>query len=145
MRDYTDRLVTPPKWGTSPTWGPPPSCKQALTLKFQTLIHPFWRGVYLFNLKLRKSQGISWVKFVTSRRVRLLVFQTLPDTISPVHVHPGLKCEKTGTKNVQLVLQHCCKTSSKATLLVLPPTNQTCLTTIRLLQVGKKVVKESRE
>ena len=29
-------------------------------------------------------------------------------------------------------------------LLVLPPTNQTCLATIRLLQVGKKVVKESR-
>ena len=24
------RLVTPPKRVTSPTWGPPPSCKQAL-------------------------------------------------------------------------------------------------------------------
>ena len=30
MRDYMDRLVTPPKRVTSPTWGPPPPCKQAL-------------------------------------------------------------------------------------------------------------------
>ena len=25
-----DRRVTPPKQVTSPTWGPPPQCKQAL-------------------------------------------------------------------------------------------------------------------
>ena len=25
-----DWQVTPPKWVTSPTWGPPPPCKQAL-------------------------------------------------------------------------------------------------------------------
>ena len=30
MRDYMDRRVTPPKQVTSPTWGPPPPCKQAL-------------------------------------------------------------------------------------------------------------------
>ena len=29
-RDCMERLVTPPRRGTSPTWGPPPSCKQAL-------------------------------------------------------------------------------------------------------------------
>ena len=34
---------------------------------------------------------------------------------------------KTGDKNVQLVLQHCCKTSWKAMLRVLPPTNQACV------------------
>ena len=28
MRDYMDRWVTPPKRVTSPTWGPPPLCKQ---------------------------------------------------------------------------------------------------------------------
>ena len=33
MRDYMDRRVTPPKRVTSPTWGPPPPCKQALTRK----------------------------------------------------------------------------------------------------------------
>ena len=27
-RDYMDRQVTPPKRVTSPTWGPPPLCKQ---------------------------------------------------------------------------------------------------------------------
>ena len=30
MGDYMDRHVTPPKWVTSPTWGPQPPCKQAL-------------------------------------------------------------------------------------------------------------------
>ena len=31
MRDYMDRRVTPPKRVTSPTWGPPPPSKQALS------------------------------------------------------------------------------------------------------------------
>ena len=31
MRDYMDSRVTQPKRVTSPTWGPPPPCKQALT------------------------------------------------------------------------------------------------------------------
>ena len=30
MRDYMNRRVTPPKLVTSPTWGPPPPCKQAV-------------------------------------------------------------------------------------------------------------------
>ena len=30
MRDYMVRRVTPPKRVTSPTWGPPPPCKEAL-------------------------------------------------------------------------------------------------------------------
>ena len=29
-----DRRVTPPKRVTSPTWGPPPPCKQALIFRF---------------------------------------------------------------------------------------------------------------
>jgi len=32
IRDYMDGRVTPPKPVTSPTWGPPPPCKQALHL-----------------------------------------------------------------------------------------------------------------
>ena len=31
MRDYMDRRVTPPKRVSSPSWGPPPPCKQALS------------------------------------------------------------------------------------------------------------------
>ena len=31
MRNYMDRRVTPPKRVTSPTWAPPPPCKQALS------------------------------------------------------------------------------------------------------------------
>ena len=30
MRDCMDRRVTPPERVTSPTWGSPPPCKQAL-------------------------------------------------------------------------------------------------------------------
>ena len=30
MRDYMDRRVTPPERVTSPSWGSPPPCKQAL-------------------------------------------------------------------------------------------------------------------
>ena len=33
MRDYMDRRVTPPKRVTSPTRGPQPPCKQALSHK----------------------------------------------------------------------------------------------------------------
>ena len=33
-----DRLVTTPKQVTSPTWGPPPPCKQALnSVKWQSM------------------------------------------------------------------------------------------------------------
>ena len=32
MRNYMDRRVTSPERATSPTWGPPPPCKQALKL-----------------------------------------------------------------------------------------------------------------
>ena len=31
MRDYMDRWINPPKRLTSPTWGPPPPCRQALS------------------------------------------------------------------------------------------------------------------
>ena len=33
-----ERLVTPPRWGTSPTWGPPPPCEQALRTPSYVLI-----------------------------------------------------------------------------------------------------------
>ena len=36
MGDYMDRRIIPPKWVTSPTWGPPPPCKQALKENFVT-------------------------------------------------------------------------------------------------------------
>ena len=35
IRDYMERRVTPPRRVTSPTWGPPPPCKQALCSKLQ--------------------------------------------------------------------------------------------------------------
>ena len=32
IRNYMDRWVTPPRRVTSPTWGPPPPCKHALSV-----------------------------------------------------------------------------------------------------------------
>ena len=40
MRDYVDGRVTPPKRVTSPTWGPPPPCKQALKRRTWPVIRP---------------------------------------------------------------------------------------------------------
>ena len=38
MRDHMDRQVTTPNQVTSPTWGPPPPCKQALnSVKWQSM------------------------------------------------------------------------------------------------------------
>ena len=43
MRDYVERWVTPPRRVTSPTWGPPPPCKQALSSStFSVLRLPDW-------------------------------------------------------------------------------------------------------
>ena len=38
MRDYMDKRVTPPKRVASPTWGPPPPCKQALKLDGEPVV-----------------------------------------------------------------------------------------------------------
>ena len=51
MRDYMDRRVTPPKRVTSPIWGPPPSCKQALKLESSIWNPDFtdWPGFHYLN------------------------------------------------------------------------------------------------
>ena len=41
MRDDMDSRVTPPKQVTSPTWGPPPPCKQAHKGLYHALCYLF--------------------------------------------------------------------------------------------------------
>ena len=41
MRDYMGRRVTSPKRVISPTWGPPPPCKQALSQYTVYIPHSF--------------------------------------------------------------------------------------------------------
>ena len=51
IRNYMDRRVTPPRRITSPTWGPPPPCKQALSESPKQLSHPrsrFYEMVFHF-------------------------------------------------------------------------------------------------
>ena len=48
IRDYMERRVTPPRRATSPTWGPPPPCKQALKLQNKAKgynSHFYWIGL----------------------------------------------------------------------------------------------------
>ena len=58
-----DRRVTPPKRVTSPTWGPPPSCKQAL--KRALFVHCFIRARARSNPLERK--GVFVMKTVVCR------------------------------------------------------------------------------
>ena len=64
MKDYMDRLVTPPKRVTSPTWGPPPSCKQALRPRPQVSVFalntksfslPVWSTVHTLRIRWKWS------------------------------------------------------------------------------------------
>ena len=50
MRDNMDRRVTSPKRVTSPTWGPPPPCKQALIFLAYSRISSA-QGIRLLRLK----------------------------------------------------------------------------------------------
>ena len=63
MRDYMDRRVTPPKRVTSPTWGPPPPCKQAL--KYSELSS--WK-----ERRLAQLSSSEWVWIVRTRSIRQL-------------------------------------------------------------------------
>ena len=55
MRDYMDRRVTPSKRVTSPTWGPPPPCKQALSQKYA-------RRIYLAAMSILKLLSVFMMK-----------------------------------------------------------------------------------
>ena len=39
-----ERRVTPPRWVTSPTWGPPPPCKQALSRRYLAKLTVIWEN-----------------------------------------------------------------------------------------------------
>ena len=50
MRNYMDRRVTPPKRVSSPTWGPPPPCKQALSHQLPILLQLSLGSFYISRL-----------------------------------------------------------------------------------------------
>ena len=60
-----ERLVTPPRRGTSPTWGAPPPCEQALSYKFQ--------GIFNFSVfsELNEHTESKMIIFTTT-----LIFKT---------------------------------------------------------------------
>ena len=52
MKDYMDRRVTPPKRVTSPIWGTPPPCKQALRMSAWEATGPSGNHLVSFSLEL---------------------------------------------------------------------------------------------
>ena len=57
MKDYMDRRVAPPKRVTSPIWGTPPTCKQALS-NHSTRHLDSWQTYYT------STQWVSYIKLV---------------------------------------------------------------------------------
>ena len=88
MRDYMERRVTPPKRVTSPTWGPPPPCKQALSgeVLFTTLIRGHSPNILVSNIK---ANGVYVMKrkFVEAREV--LINKNSPMTSTLIDIQPN--------------------------------------------------------
>ena len=65
IRDCMDKRVTPPKRVTSPTWGPPPPCKQALRHLFSSCMHEKHGATLSSAWQLRLALIISPAKIVS--------------------------------------------------------------------------------
>ena len=72
MRDYMDRRVTPPKRSTSPTWGTPPSCKQALSWKYLLRLLTIMQGLlYIAAYNFTQIVNMNSLKFMHIKRMGL--------------------------------------------------------------------------
>ena len=86
MRDCMDRRVTPPKRVTSPTWGLPPPCKQALSPMYSPwndpqidpeMIPTPKRSSFLFTSTPKWSPINSWNGMVFRHRIITNLLQRL--------------------------------------------------------------------
>ena len=60
MRNYMDKSVTPPQQVTSPTWGPPPPCKQFLRNEKESgadMLPGIVSGILNRDFKIQRCQG----------------------------------------------------------------------------------------
>ena len=69
--DYMDRRVTPPKKVSSPTWGPPPPCKQALN--YAILARQYLVGFYIRDFTRQTSMKKD-IKFRDSSVLNLILY-----------------------------------------------------------------------
>ena len=70
-----DRRVTPPKRATSPTWGPPPPCKQALK-GHDEVDHLAFDWCFFGQFKLTEIWIYRLLKRAFSRNIFLAFFGT---------------------------------------------------------------------
>ena len=66
-----DRRVTPPKKVSSPTWGPPPPCKQAL--HYAILARQYLVGFYIRDFTRQTSMKKD-IKFRDSSVLNLILY-----------------------------------------------------------------------
>ena len=80
IRNYMDRRVTPPRRVTSPTWGPPPPCKQALISL--ALMHHLINVVFFVALlpgnvteheRNEKQRGKKWSLPISHMHIRSVI------------------------------------------------------------------------
>ena len=73
MRDHMDRQVTTPKQVTSPTWGPPPPCKQALNpVKWQSMA----TGLFI-AAAVSKPEANEWGSSLIGKKLHYRGIQSL--------------------------------------------------------------------
>ena len=71
-----DRRVTPPKRVTSPTWGPPPPCKQALRYPQQTkqsTVQKKCKRNSVFFVLCSRENSTKFRHEISSKRLRIFV------------------------------------------------------------------------
>ena len=73
MRDHMDRLVTTPNQVTSPTWGSPPPCKQALNpVKWQSMV----TGLFI-AAAVSKPEANEWGSSLIGKKLHYRGIQSL--------------------------------------------------------------------
>ena len=89
MRDYVERRVTPPKRDTTPTWGPPPPCKQALSLAGEKILsHSLHTTNQLYSSTNSSYAIFLWIEillFVMRPHIRFL--PSLNKETTSVHIN----------------------------------------------------------
>ena len=88
LRDCMNRRVTPPERVTSPTWGPPPPCKQAISADEQRFYLLQHAGCIIF---IEMSWNTVTIKKITADKC---------DRYTRIHLTIGWRQDEHGTRLV---------------------------------------------
>ena len=123
MRDYMDRRVTPPKRVTSPIWGTPPPCKQALRdySKFNT--ESYLHDIHTIDWNAITEQ-CSDLHEVTARTIDAFMIELIVEKHAP---------KRNLSRNQQVIKR---KTKSQTTPLRIARNNKIYIPIKKILQIS---------